>query len=90
MKIRIECSVGPKGEERPIKFWLGEGALFVESIEDQWAGAEAEYFRVRADDGNTYVLGHNEKTEEWVLESFRSHESSGTFDPHLEPPSKVH
>lgn len=72
MKLRVECYAGYKADQRPIKFWLDDALHFVESIGDQWYGPEASYFRVRADDGNTYVLGHNENTGEWTLESFRS------------------
>jgi hypothetical protein len=35
-------------------------------------------------------LGHNENTDEWTLESFRSSTSPGQFDPHFDPPSNVH
>jgi hypothetical protein len=61
-----------------VKFWLGESVLFVDSVEDQWYGPDDVYFRVRADDGNTYVLRHNEGTDEWTLESFRSPTSPQT------------
>ena len=44
---------------------------------------------VRADDGNTYVLGHNEETDEWTLESFRSPASPGQYDPHFDPPNNI-
>ena len=90
MKLRVECYSGHKADQRPIKFWLGDAAHFVESIEDQWYGPDALYFRVQADDGNTYVLGHNENTDEWTLESFRSQLSPGISDPRVEPPSRVH
>jgi hypothetical protein len=90
MKLRVECYSGHKADQRPIKFWLGDAAHFVESIEDQWYGPDALYFRVHADDGNTYVLGHNENSNEWTLESFRSQVSPGLSDPHFEPPSRVH
>ena len=89
MKIQVECYSGHKPDQRPIKFWLGDVALFVESIEDQWYGPDDSYFRVRADDGNTYVLGHNEKNDAWTLESFRSQTSPGHFDPHFDPPSTI-
>ena len=56
MKIHVQCHSGYKVHERPIKFQIGERVLFVESIEDQWYGPNALYFRVRADDQNTYVL----------------------------------
>jgi len=90
MKLRVECYSGRKADERPIKFWLGESVLFVESVEDQWYGPEAVYFRVRADDGNIYVLGHNETADAWTLESLRSVNSPGQFDPYFDPPSSIH
>ncbi len=89
MKIQVECYSGHKADERPGKFWLGDVVLFVESVEDQWYGPDDAYFRVRADDGNTYVLGHNEETDEWTLQSFRSQTSPGQFDPHFDPPSNI-
>ena len=76
MKLRVECYAGYKADQRPIKFWLGEALHFVESIDDQWFGPSASYFRVHADDGNTYVLGHNENADEWTLESFRLYETA--------------
>src|SRR5436309_12907830 len=85
MKLQVECYSGHKADERPVKFWLGECVLFVESVDDQWYGPDDVYFRVRADDGNTYVLSHNEERDEWTLESFRSPASPGQFDPHFDP-----
>ena len=79
MKIRVECYSGQKADERPIKFWIESAVLFIESIEDQWNRPDARYFRVRADDGNTYLLRHDEEEDQWVLESFRS-EQQGIVD----------
>jgi hypothetical protein len=87
MKIRVECYSGHKADERPIKFWLGEDVLFVDTVEDQWYGPTDVYFRVIADDGNSYVLGHSEQDDQWTLESFRSKQSPGQADS--EPPSKI-
>lgn len=89
MKVQVECYSGHKADQRPIKFRLGDTVLFVETIEDQWYGPEAIYFRLRADDGNTYLLGHNETTDEWTLESFRSQASPGQSDPHFGPFSNI-
>ena len=90
MKLRVECYSGHTADERPVKFWMGETILFVESVEDQWFSPESAYFRVRADDGNTYVLAHNETSDEWTLESFRHQSSPGTLDPRFDPPSNIH
>ena len=89
MKIRVECYSGRKADERPIKFWLGDVVLFIESVEE-WCSPEAVYFRVLADDGNIYVLGHNETNDGWTLESFRSPDSPGAFDLCFDPPPGVH
>ena len=74
MKIRVECNSGHKADERPVKFWMEDAVLFIESILDRWNSTETQYFRVRADDCNTYVLGHHEDNDAWMLESFRSEE----------------
>ncbi len=68
-KIQVQCHSGYKVHERPIKFQIGERVLFVESIEDQWYGPSASYFRVRADDQKTYVLAYNQSKDEWTLQS---------------------
>jgi hypothetical protein len=40
---------------------------------DQWYGPHDTWFRVRAHDGNLYILRHSlsEQQELWTLESFR-------------------
>ena len=53
MNIRVECYSGHKADERPVKFWMEDTVLFIESILDRWNSTETQYFRVRADDGNT-------------------------------------
>jgi hypothetical protein len=68
MKISVQSYSGYKADERPIKFWVSERPLFVESIEEQWRGTDSVYFRIRADDGKTYVLRHSETADEWTLE----------------------
>jgi hypothetical protein len=67
--IRVECYSGHKADQRLIKFWLDTTVLFVECVEDQWYGPSGMYFRVSADDGNTYVLGHDETNDDWTLVS---------------------
>ena len=43
----------------------------VEEVVDQWYGPDAAFFKVRADDGNLYILRHQGVGDEWRLESFR-------------------
>jgi len=45
----------------------------VEEVLDQWYGPSDLFFKVRADDGNLYVLRRDGSTPEgtWTLESFQ-------------------
>ena len=72
-RLRVECYSGYKADERPTRFYLGEREYQVEELIDQWYGPEATYFRVRASDGNLYVLRHTHDglADSWSLESFR-------------------
>jgi hypothetical protein len=74
MKIRVECYSGRTADERPVRFQLDEHAYVVEEVVDQWYGPDSTFFKIRADDGNLYILRHLtfSETDEWSLESFRS------------------
>jgi len=70
MGIRVECYAGYRGEEEPRAFWLGERRLEVLELVDRWYGPDHRYYRCRADDGDTYVLRHDERTHTWDLAAF--------------------
>ena len=73
MKLCVQCYSGRKEEERPVRFQLGERSYMVEEIVDQWYGPDDAFFKVRADDGNLYILRRRTSAaeEEWSLEAFR-------------------
>ena len=73
MKLRVECYAGSRADERPVRFWLDERAFLVEEVLDQWYGPSAAFFKVRADDGNLYILRQDRSALDgvWSLESFR-------------------
>lgn len=70
--IRVECYAGHRADERPLRFILRSRSFTVDQVEDRWYSPAAIYFRVRADDGNFYVLKHDEQQDVWSLESFRA------------------
>jgi hypothetical protein len=70
--IKVECYAGYRGDQRPLRFTLGERAYEILEIEDQWYSPDAGYFRVRAEDGNIYILRRDEIQERWTLEGFRA------------------
>jgi len=71
-EIKVECYAGYKADQRPQRFTLGGRVHSIEQIEDQWYGPEAVYFRVRAGDGNIYILRHDEGEDRWTLDGFRA------------------
>ncbi len=71
MNVQVECYAGRKADERPVGFQLGERRYEIEAVEDQWYGPDDVFFKVRADDGNLYILRHNAARDDWSLESFR-------------------
>jgi len=75
MNLKVECYAGYRADERPVRFTFPEktGALAYEVMEvlDQWYGVGYRCFKVRANDGNTYILRHDENRDCWSLDSFR-------------------
>jgi len=41
-------------------------------VEDQWYSPGAIYFRVLAEDGNYYLLRHDEGQDFWTVDGFRA------------------
>lgn len=75
--ITVLCHTGYRGEERPVRFTLGSSpgdgkSLGVEEVLDRWHGPDYRYFKVRASDGNLYILRHDEAGDSWELEFFTS------------------
>ena len=71
--IRVECYAGYKADEKPQRFWLQDRCYEVLEVLDRWYSPGVTWFRVRAGDGDFYVLRHTESGQEdsWTLESFR-------------------
>jgi len=66
MQIEVECYSGFKGEERPVRLRWEERTLEVQAILRQWYEPGGAYFRIRADDGQSYTLWRNVEGE-WSL-----------------------
>jgi hypothetical protein len=78
MKLDVECYSGHKADERPVRFTLEGKQYCVEMVLDQWYGPEGIYFKVRADDGNLYILRQETSTSDrlWDLVSFRQEKNT--------------
>jgi hypothetical protein len=73
MRLQVECCSGRKADERPIRFRLDERDYVIEEVLDQWNGSDGNFYKVRADDGNLYILRQQTSVPEgaWDLVSFR-------------------
>jgi hypothetical protein len=80
MAIRVECYAGYRGDQEPVAFWLGERRLAVRAILDRWHAPATRWFRVDADDGNLYVLRHDDPPGDWQVAAFTAHRSPGAPD----------
>jgi len=72
MTVEVESYSDFKADERPLRFRVGERWLAVEDVVDRWYDPDAIYFKVRADNGSTYILRHVDGSEVWTLEAFRA------------------
>lgn len=77
-QIRVECYSGYRADERPLRFTIGERRYEVIVLQGQWYSPGISWFRVRADDGNVYVLRHDEGQDVWTLDAFRAVGASGS------------
>jgi len=71
MKLEVDCYSDRKA--RPFRFRLERRQYLVEEILDQWYGPQDAFYKVRADDGNLYILRRETSTPDgrWHLVSFR-------------------
>jgi hypothetical protein len=67
MQIQVECQPGHGDEPEPTVFWLGKRRLAVLEVVDRWFAPTQRWFKVDADDGQLYVLRHDETSDVWEL-----------------------
>lgn len=70
--LRVECYAGYRADQRPLRFALRGHIFEITEVQDQWYSPGAIYFRVRTDDGDYFVLRHDEGQDVWTLDAFRS------------------
>jgi hypothetical protein len=65
MRLDVECRPGHGGELEPHVLILGPRTVVVAELIDRWLATDHSYFKVRGDDGATYILRHD--PEGWTL-----------------------
>jgi len=73
MKLHVQCYAGSEADETLLRFQLNDHEYLVEDVVDQWYRCSHMVFKLRADEGNLYILRHQTSVPEgkWDLVSFR-------------------
>ena len=74
--VRVECYAGHRGEQTPRTLVLGERRIEVAEVVDAWLAPGYRYFKLRGDDGDTYLVRHDERSDTWELTMFRAEHAS--------------
>ena len=70
MNVSVECYAGHRGEQTPRRFRLGDRVVDVKEVLDAWLAPDHRYFKVRSDEGDTYILRHDPASGAWELTLF--------------------
>jgi len=77
MEIRVECYAGYRSEEEPRAFWLGERRLSVMELVDRWLEPASRCFKVKASDGDLYILRYDAARDVWELGAYTRAQAAG-------------
>jgi hypothetical protein len=80
-RVKVDCYAGYKANQRPRAFSLGKKRLHIEKILDQWYGPDHTYFKVMAEDANSYILRYSEDDDCWALVFFKEGDYHGEIFP---------
>lgn len=67
MRIEVECYAGYRAEETPRALRFGERRVQVVDVVDRWLAPDHRYFKLKCDDGATYIIRHDAERDEWEL-----------------------
>jgi hypothetical protein len=70
MKIHVECYAGYQGEETPQRLRFDHRVVEVIDVIDRWLAPDHRYFKVKGEDGATYMLRHDVELGAWQLVMF--------------------
>ncbi len=76
-RIKVDAYAGYKANQRPQAFFLGKKRLQIARVIDQWYGPDHCYFKVLAEDANSYILRYSEADDQWELVFFKNGDYQG-------------
>jgi hypothetical protein len=75
LAVGVECYAGHRGEQTPRTLILGDHRIAVAEVLDAWLAPDHRYFKLKVEDGNTYLVRHDERSSTWELTMFRAERS---------------
>lgn len=67
LAIRVECYAGARGDQTPRRLSFDGRSIEVIEVIDAWLAPDHRYFKVRGDDGASYILRHDVTAACWQL-----------------------
>jgi hypothetical protein len=72
MILHVESITGTTGLLEPCAFMLGDQRLKVVAILDRWIATRHAYFKLKANDGDIYILRYDEDLAQWEMTLFQA------------------
>lgn len=70
--LGVECYAGHRGEQTPRTLILGDRRVGITDVLDAWLAPEYRYFKLRGENGDTFIVRHDEQRGTWELTMFRA------------------
>lgn len=77
MEVRVETYMDEGGVEKVRRVRFDSRQIEIAENLDQWHGPDYRYFKVRGNDGNLYILRHNETRADWELTMYEHPQLTG-------------
>jgi hypothetical protein len=74
LAVGVECYAGHRGEQTPRTLVFGDRRIAVAEVLDAWLAPDHRYFKLKGEDGDTYLVRHDERSDTWELTLFRAAE----------------
>ena len=71
MDFQVQCYAGHRGEETPRVLRIDGRTVNVVEVLDAWLAPDHRYFKLKGDDGDTYIVRHDSVKGTWDLTMFR-------------------
>ncbi len=77
LTVGVECYAGHRGEQTPHTLILVDRRIAVAEVVDVWLAPDYRYFKLKGEDGDTYLVRHDERSNTWELTMLRAERVGG-------------